>query len=374
MFDPRELPDFDSMSQEELMAWLAQLRASRNDSRNGDEMRATNGGAPDWLDDTQPAMRMPPPADDDTPTDAALDETHVNLPPDAIDWLREIAEAEAPEELPDITDYRPPEPGVSLSDILAAAPEDDALTWLDDLSGEMGNAASAAHGNHPTADNGADYDESYEDDETLDDLDDESLYSPRGQRSNALMAALLGMRDHEAHNEATESLAPLSEPPEPEPQADNEPQADRLSQAFAPGMDSAELESWYAERLAAIDGNAGNAPAHSAPPHKEESPAQDSPPAPDADSKPPPPGLAAVINSAREKAAANALPEALDMYETLLLKTAGLEWVKLDMQALAQHPVHAANHEVHRLLGDALFRLDELDGALAAYRKALSLL
>ena len=371
MFDPRDLPDFDSMSQEELMAWLAQLRASR-DTRNGDDRRATNGGAPDWLDDTQPAMRMPPPADDDTPTDAALDDTHVNLPPDAIDWLREIAAAEAPEELPDITDYRPPEPGVSLSDILAAAPEDDALTWLEDLSGEVGNAPSAARGNHPPADLGADYDESYEDDESLDDLEDESLYSPRGQRRNALMTALLGMHDPDADKESTESLAPLSEPPAPAPQRETAPPADRLSQAFAPGIDKAELESWYAERLASIDGNAGNAPAESAP--AAQAPAKESAPDPDPDSKPPPPGLAAVINSAREKAAANALPDALDMYETLLLKTAGLEWVKADMQALAEHPIHAANHEVHRLLGDALFRLDELDGALAAYRKALSLL
>lgn len=375
-----ELPDFDSMSQDELLAWLAQLARDRGDAPPGpDGKGAKNGDWSDWLDDTQRSLPVQPPADDDTPADLLQDDADVGLPPDAIDWLREIAAVEAPEELPDITDYRPPEPDISHSDILRANPEDDALAWLDNLAAEISNLPRKTnHDSAAPADYGEDFNEDFEDDESLDDLEDESLYSPRGKRRSALLAALLGMDDPEAADQRTKSMAPLSQE-NPPARAEIAPKrgSDRLTQAFALQADVADLEAWYAERLAALEGGQPLQPDVAPQPASEpapEPPAPETQPEPQSTVKLPPPGLAAAINSARAKVAADALDEALEVYETLLNTPAGLEWVEMDMRALIDQPPHADDPALHRVLGDALMRSGQLDEALAAYRHALSLL
>ena len=371
-----ELPDFDSMSQDELLAWLAQLARDRGDAPPGpDDKGVKNGDWSDWLDDTQRSLPVQPPADDDTPTDLLQDEVDVGLPPDAIDWLREIAAVDAPEELPDITDYRPPEPGLSHSDILRANPEDDALAWLDNLAAEIGNSPRKTnHDSAVPADYGEDFNEDFEDDESLDDLEDESLYSPRGKGRGALVAALLGLDDPEAADQGTQSMAPMSEENSPA-RAELAPKrgSDRLTQAFALQADVADLEAWYAERLAALEGGQPLQPEAAPQPTSEPAP---EPPAPETQPtvKLPPPGLAAAINSARAKVAAHALDEALEVYETLLSTPAGLDWVEMDMRALIDQPPHSHDPALHRVLGDALMRSGQLDEALAAYRHALSLL
>jgi len=69
MFEDPELPDFDSMSQEELIEWLEQLAKGHSepasefiDHYTGDP--DANGGDPqdewsDWLDDTEPLTPLP---------------------------------------------------------------------------------------------------------------------------------------------------------------------------------------------------------------------------------------------------------------------------------------------------------------------------
>ncbi len=375
-----ELPDFDSMSQDELLAWLAQLARERGDApRTADDISTKNGEWSDGLDDTQRSLPVQPPADDDTPTDLLRADAEIGLPPDAIDWLREIAAAEAPEELPDITDYRPPEPGLSLGDILRANPEDDALAWLDNLAAEIGNSPRTTHHDSAApADYGEDFNEDYEDDESLDDLEDESLYSPRGKRRSALLAALLGLEDPEAADQRTKSMAPMSEENSPaRAEGASTRGSDRLIQAFALQADVGELEAWYAERLAALEAGQPLQPEAAPQPASEPAP---EPPAPETQAKPrpaaklPPPGLAAAINSARAKVAADALDEALEVYETLLSTPAGLEWVEMDMRALIDQPPHSHDPALHRVLGDALMRSGQLDEALTTYRHALSLL
>lgn len=341
-----------------------------------DDKSAKNG---DWLDDTQRSLPMQPVADDDTPTDLLLDDADVGLPPDAIDWLREIAAVEAPEELPDITDYKPPERSLSLSDILRASPEDDALAWLDNLAAEISSSPRKSnHDSAAPADYGSDFNEDFEDDESLDDLEDESLYSPRGKRRRALAAALLGLDDPQAADQRTQSVTPLSaKSPPAQAVVVSERQPDRLTQAFALQAEVSDLEAWYAKRLAALAGEQPNQPESALPPTSQpapEPPATEAQPEPPAIVKLPPPGLAAAINSARAKVAADALDEALEVYETLLSTPAGLDWVEMDMRALIDQPAHANDPTLHRVLGDALMRSGQLDEALAIYRHALSLL
>ncbi len=366
-----ELPDFDAMSQDELLAWLAQLTGNRgNLTPQPDDKGAKNG---DWLDDTQQALPAQPPADDDTPTDLLLDEAAVGLPPDAIDWLREIAAVEAPEELPDITDYKPPEQSLSLSDILRASPEDDALAWLDTLAAEVSNTTrSTNHESAVPSEYGSDFNEDFEDDESLDDLEDESLYSPRDKRRAALVAALLGLGGTGATDQRAQAMQPVSAENSPA-QAAVSPgrQQDRLTQALALQAEVADLEAWYAERLATLAGDPPAPPETAPQPTGEPAP---EPPAPQAIVKLPPPGLAAAINSARAKVAADALDEALEVYETLLRTPAGLDWVEMDMRALIEQPAHTNDPALHRVLGDALMRSGQLDAALVTYRHALSLL
>ncbi len=360
------------MSQDEWRALLAKLARERDDALDG--AGAKNGDRVDWLDDTQRSLPVQLPADDDDddddPSDLLLDGADFALPPDAIDWLRELAAVEAPEELPDITDYQPPEPGISLSDILRASPEDDALVWLDKLAADIDNAPPATHLDSAVpADYISDFDEDFEDDESL---DDESLYSPRGKRRQEQVVAQLGLDERDSADQPRPPGQELMEKNAPVPTATSPVrQSDRLASAFAQPGELDDLEAWYAERLASL---AGQQPESAPEPVDEPAPKPETQPAPPSSIKLPPPGLAAAINSARAKVAADALGEALEVYETLLGTPAGLDWVTMDMRALIDEPAHSNDPLLHRVLGDALLRSGQLDEALAAYRQALALL
>ena len=353
MLDAPEPPDFDSMSRAELLAWLADMTRPKASAPNQDSDEV----ALDALDMGWDDLNLSPPADDDTPTDLYISEASVDLPPDAIDWLQELAAAQAPEELPDITDYRAPEPPGSLSDFLNANAEDDALAWLDNLSAQISRAPKTdRHASDPPQNYGADFNEDFEDDESLDDLEDESLYSPRANRRIPLAAA------------------------QPVPSAQPPPKTDRLIQAFQRQNDGSDLEAWYAARLQAINGEHSQPAEPATEPESATATETESAPTAEPESAPPPapsrlppPGLAAAINSARAKVASDNLDAALDDYETLLRTPAGLDWVVTDMRALIDGQ-HGENPSLHRVLGDALMRLDRLDEALSAYRHALSLL
>lgn len=354
-----ESPDFDSMSQDELRAFLAQLERERGEMPpQPADTGAKNGDLSDQLDDTQRSLPAQSPdvadgdEDDNAPADLLPDAADFAPPPDALGWLREIAAADIPEELPDITDYQAPEVSLSLDDILRASPEpeDDALVWLDKLAIEFNSPPRDTRQEIALpADFGDDFREDFEDDERLNDQEDESLYSPRGTVSGAL--AQPGWDDRQA--------------------ADQPRQADRLANAFALPGDATDLEAWYAERLAALEGRGTSPPAASPQPTSE--PASETSPEPQAAAKLPPPGLAAAINSARAKVAAEALDEALIVYESLLGTPAGLDWVEMDMRALLDQPTHEDDPLLHRMLGDALMRSGQLEAALASYRQALAL-
>ncbi len=414
MFEEPELPDFDSMSQEELIEWLEALAKTRGggaseflDDVAGEAVPADleNGagevddGWQAWLDDAQGIAAAPPSAADDASLgdnfSAAADEPHFDandkgpLDAAAMAWLAEISAPEVEETLPDISDYHPPEhPPEKLDDLLSQAAQEDPLAWLESLSD------TRAGPRLPTPPAGAiederaqaiapadfDFDDAYEDDETLDDLEDESLYTRRPDQPGTALGSILSLTDQASDENSTQSMAPLPEnvkPPataessaaqpqpalakvEPEP-----PPVDGLTEAFSRQDQPLDLEAWYTSRLRQIASADGDGPA--APP----SPALEPVAAP---SKPPPPGLAAAINSARGKVEANDLRAALADYETLLRTNAGLEWVVRDMRGLIARAQYQRHPSVHRVLGDALMRQGQLDAALAVYRQALSLL
>ena len=148
------------------------------------------------------------------------------------------------------------------------------------------------------------------------------------------------------------------------------PEADRsavdgLTQAFILRDQQVDLEAWYSSRLRAIAAASDRAAQKAATPTLEPQAAP---------AKPPPPGLAAAIYSARGKVDANELPAALADYETLLRSSAGLDWVIGDMRGLIAQDRFRYNPSVHRVLGDALMRQGQLDAALEVYRYALNLL
>ncbi len=417
MFEEPELPDFDSMSQEELIEWLEALAKTRGggaseflddfadeagpaDLENG--AGQVDEGWQAWLDDTQGTAAAPPSAADDASLgdnfSAADDETPADLPRfDANDsgpldaaamaWLAEISAPEVEEELPDISDYRPPEqPPEKLDDLLSQAAQEDPLEWLESLSDTRAGPrlptppAGAIEDERAQAIAPADFDDAYEDDETLDDLEDESLYTRRPDQPATALESILSLKDQESDENSTQSMAPLPEnvkppataessaaPPEPalakvEPAP---PAVDGLTAAFSRQDQPLDLEAWYISRLRQIASADGDGPA--APPSPSLEPVA-------APSKPPPPGLAAAINSARGKVEANDLRAALADYETLLRTNAGLEWVVRDMRGLIARPQYQRHPSVHRVLGDALMRQGQLDAALAVYRQALSLL
>ena len=403
MFEDPELPDFDSMSQEELIEWLEQLAKIRGEAppefledyqAGGDEPEADDpeddpAGADwsGWLDDTEPISPVGGDAELSKPTlgdefDGAMDDLPVDMTlldqgdtaaTAALDWLDEITGAHCEEKLPDISDYRPPgPPSKDLGDLLRDGAAEDSLAWLEDLAGNSAGGSKAE--DFDRLDIPDDFDDEYEDDETLDDLEDESLYSQRVDRAQTFLETMLGLRDREAEEFSTESMAPVPDhvstaPESKSPTADEHVafggaparSSDSLTQAFLLGDRLEDLEAWYAERLNAIHAAQDRAAGIlTLPPAR--------PP-----SKSPPPGLAAAIYSARGKVEADDLPEALLDYETLLRSSAGLEWVVSDMRGLIEQDRFCRNPSVHRVLGDALMRQGHLDAAIDVYRHALSL-
>ena len=286
----------------------------------------------------------------------------------SMDWLDQLTADEMGDDLPDLDKLRPgDQPPSVLDEGLAAREADDPLDWLEAAPG-----GNPGHSNpQDSLEAGDDFDETYEDDEQLDDLEDESLYQSGAERSQEILKSLLGLVDREVEKYSTQSMAPVpeGEPAEalepeesaaaPSPAADR---ADDLTRAFMLQGREADLEAWYAERLREI-----------AAPADRRSQAPDLPPRVKP-TKLPPPGLAAAINSARGKVEADDLPAALLDYETLLTTSAGLEWVVSDMRELIAQSQYQGIPSLHRVLGDALMRQGQLEAALDVYRHALSLL
>ncbi len=421
MFEDPELPDFDSMSQEELIEWLEELTKMQGGGASEfiDDVPDAAGQnlAPDpdaeadedwppWLDDSPPANNPPASAEDsdatvgdefadideEMPIDLERLEAQQSGPLDAeaMAWLAEISATEAEEELPDITDYqKPAPPPENLDDLLAQGAQDDPLDWLDNLSARptgprLPPAASEPPAQNktdaPEAEYGDDFDDAFEDDERLDDLEDESLYSRRSGETQKVLQSIMGMQDRESEEYSTQSMAPV--PENVQATTANEARAlpaetvveqpeiatgadDSLTQAFMLHDGRVDLEAWYSGRMRAISAAVEGAVQATAVP------ALDHIARP---SKPPPPGLAAAIYSARGKVEANDLRDALTDYETLLRTNAGLEWVISDMRGLIARDAFRQNPSVHRVLGDALMRQGRLDAALDVYRHALTLL
>lgn len=421
MFEDPELPDFDSMSQEELIEWLEELTkmqggagdfaddvpdaAGRNAADDPDS-EADEEWAP-LLDDSPPAKASPASAadgdvsdgdefaasDEETLIDLARFETRDSGPLDAaaMAWLAEISAAESEEELPDISDYQQPAPPPdNFDELLAQGALEDPLEWLDDLGNRpAGPRLPVAAANEPQdqdkaappdSEYGDDFDDAYEDDEQLDDLEDESLYSRRSGETQKVLQSIMGMQDRESEEYSTQSMAPVPENVEratadearsisaktvverPKVTAGAD---DSLTQAFMLQEGRVDLETWYRDRLRAVSATAEGAAQTAAIPALDHIAAL---------SKPPPPGLAAAIYSARGKVEANDLREALTDYETLLRTNAGLEWVISDMRGLIAREAFRRHPSVHRVLGDALMRQGNLDAALDVYRHALTLL
>ena len=312
----------------------------------------------------------------DIPVDMTMLPEDDTAPTASMDWLDELTADEMGDDVPDFSELEPGErPPTELDEALAAGEADDPLDWL-----EQAPRGNPGHNNPPNLHNpqdaGDDFDETYEDDEQLDDLEDESLYQSGAERSQEILDSLLGLVDRETEKYSTQSMAPVPEgesaqTPEPEPDepAVAAPQpasavegSDHLTRAFLLQRREADLEAWYAERLRAIASPGDRASkAESLPPHVKPS-------------KLPPPGLAAAINSARGKVKAGELPAALLDYETLLTTSAGLVWVVSDMRELIAQSQYRGISSLHRVLGDALMRQGQLEAALDVYRHALSLL
>ena len=389
MFEDPELPDFDSMSQEELIEWLEQLAKGHSqppsefvDHYAGDQDVGDGDDAPDewtdWLDDTEPLTPLPGSGftvdagfEGDIPVDMTMLHDEDTAPTASMDWLDELTADELGDDVPDFNELRPGDrPPSAVDDGLAAREADDPLDWLEQAPG-----GNPGHNNpHNPQAAGDDFDETYEDDEQLDDLEDESLYQSGAERSQEILNSLLDLVDRETEKYSTQSMAPVpegadAESPEPEASAvaaQSAPKAeglDNLSSAFLLQDREADLEAWYAERLREI----------ASPGDRHVSKTPDLPPIVKP-TKLPPPGLAAAINSARGKVKAGELPAALLDYETLLTTSAGLEWVVSDMRELIAQAQYQGIPSLHRVLGDALMRQGQLEAALAVYRHALSLL
>ena len=381
MFADSDVPDFDSMSQEELIAWLEQL-AQRHDAASEiiddydslppaathelDELESEQDE--DWQDWRDSGL----PGDVgfvsrsglgqgafDPPIDLELLDDVDGAATASLDWLDEIIAAQTGP--PDLQGMRA-QSSQERQPLPDGEAQDDPLDWLNGVAGTGAPDASASNQASPL-EIPDDVDETWEDDESLDDLEDESLYTYKLEGSARFADGLADGHDSAADEQSTQSMAPLpDDQPAESPRQPAQPPArrqDSLTQAFLIQQREHDLEAWYAERLRAIASPPEAAPA---------------PPPPVKPGKPPPPGLAAAINSARGKAKAGNLTEALLDYETLLGTTAGLQWVVHDMRELIAQAAYRQNASAHRVLGDALMRQGQLDAALDVYRHALSLL
>lgn len=417
MFHDSSMPDFDSMSQDELIAWLETLAKRQRDEAsksspdyetdiNDDDAQLLPEAAQEewseWLEDDEALQQETPPAaekllqpeqeldeedDDETPTalttigDSGSDDTT-----DPLTWLEDIAtEAEPGEiaasaELADL-DEAPDH----LADPEIAAELEDPLDWLDSLASEVSEAAADISQNVAAGTVEQNIDDAYEGAETADtieDSEDESLYSGRVGESMAFPESLIGLDETVDDEFNTQSMAPLPDflvPAADAPESDLEPLVesqsadnvapstpapyDSLTHAFLVQNQQAELEAWYAERLRAVAaaGDTASQPTGTPASRLEAL-------------KMPPPGLRAGFKTARGKIAEGKMEEALGDYETLLRANIGLDLVVSDMQWLIKQARHRDNPAVHRVLGDALMRQGQLQQALDAYRHALKLL
>ncbi|MCY4020533.1 MAG: hypothetical protein OXG39_14075 [Chloroflexi bacterium] len=406
MFDDPNMPDFDSMSQDELIAWLEMLAKRQRGAGESspdyeadmdeDEAQPLPEAAgeewSEWLEDDEALGQETPPTaekplqpeqaldeedDDETPTalttigDSGSDDTT-----DPLTWLEDMAtEAESGEiaasaalaardEVPDHWD-----------DLESAAEWPDPFEWLESLASEVSEAAEEISQSAAAGAVEADIDDANAEDETFEDSGDESLYSQRAGESLAFPESLLGLDEPVDEEFSTQSMAPLPDfllpatDGELEPAADGEsaPAApapyDSLTHAFLAQDRQAELEAWYAERLRAVAA-AGDTVSQ---------PAGAPPSAPEA-LKMPPPGLRAGFKTARGKISGGKVEAALADYETLLRANIGLDLVVGDMRWLIEQAQHQDNPAVHRVLGDALMRQGQLQQALEVYRHALTLL
>lgn len=405
MYQDPDMPDFDSMSQDELIEWLETLAHRQSeegaglpeefDSADGDmnpdlvpellndeEWSAWIGGDDDLKQDTPPlaapsieAMQDIEEDDDETPT--ALPVIEEAGSDDTTDPLTELQDIIAPAEAS-------VDPGAGHD---SESELEDPLEWLESLASEVSDAAADAE---PAVevidffDDLDDIDDAYEDDERLDDLEDESLYSRQVDETVSFLESLTGF-DQEDDEYSTQSMAPLPDDLIPDIDESETPVApldeeiavtasapapkprDNLMQAFLLQDHQADLEAWYEARLRAIASGADTSAKAAG--------SGVSAPAVELSALPaPPPGLAAGFNSARGKLAAGRLSDALNDYETLLRANIGLDLVAADMRWLLEQPQFRDNASVHRVLGDALMRQGHLQQALDIYRHALKLL
>ena len=99
--------------------------------------------------------------------------------------------------------------------MLAEGTQEDPLEWLDSLGARNAGPRlptptdsvpkGADEEVRADAAAGDDFDDAYEDDETLDDLEDESLYTQRPDKSTTVLESILGMDDRESEEYSTQS-------------------------------------------------------------------------------------------------------------------------------------------------------------------------
>jgi len=392
--DEPENPEFDTMSQAELIEWLKQLMQDHDEATalfaaedaasdawfeaqaedEGDDISAAEDAAGDaWLEDEDEGDDIS--AAEDAAGDAwlededegddifVLDSLASDSPaPPYIDWLDDPVTDNEPEEAIDFWQLpsadSPPDPADSPLD---RHDEEDPLAWLHELPAQdisppfsleppiSAHVAGTTDASSPE-----------------DPGEYESIFSTDEGEEGLFEDWLLGMDGWDEGPHSTQAIAPPPlEPDSPAAaiapsQSESTDAGDTLADAFTGASEREDLEAWYAQRLQAIGSRAEGqqaAAALSAP-----------------EPEPPPPGLAAAINSARGKIHADALPAALQDYEKLYGSSAGLEWVVRDMRGLLQREKYRAEPSVHRVLGDALMRQGHLDAALQAYQQALALL
>ena len=238
MFHDPNMPDFDSMSQEELIEWLETLAQRQSDEEaemTGDYATGTDEldsrVLPDlldpeewsaWIEEDEDLQQETPPViaaklvvvqdldedDDETPTALTIiDEGVGDDTTDPLTGLEEIVAVEKPSELPTVP--VPEDELESLENLLGEEDLPDPLDWLESLANEVSDAATTS----ATADDDAslvvdDIDEDYEDSEALDDAEDESLYSRRLDESMAFLESLVGLEDYNPDEFSTQSMAP----------------------------------------------------------------------------------------------------------------------------------------------------------------------
>lgn len=407
MFPDPNMPDFDSMSQDELIAWLETLAKRQRDQATDSDADIDEGESlalpeavqeewSEWIQDEEALQQETPPAsekslqpeqeldeedDDETPTalttigDSGSDDTT-----DPLTWLGDVAtEGRSGDRAADAERAQWEEDRDFLSDPESAAEPEDPLDWLESLASEVSEAAAEISQDDLAAAVAQDGDDAYADEETVEDGEDESLYSQRAGESLAFPEALRGLDEPVDDAFSTQSMAPLPDFLVPAPERDGEPPVagasrdggaapapghfDSLTHGFLMQDQQAELEAWYAERLRAVAaaGDSASQPA-GAPAANPEA------------LETPPPGLRAGFMTARGKIADGQVDAALADYETLLRANIGLDLVVGDLQWLIEQAGQRDNPAVHRVLGDAYMRQGHLQQALDVYRHALTLL